>query len=295
MADFILTCCSTADLSKEHFEAIDVKYVCFHYTMDGKEYPDDLGVTMPFSEFYKRISEGAEPTTSQVNVDQFKDFFTPFLEAGKDILHVSLSTGLSGAYNSACIARDELLESYPNRKIYIVDSLGASSGYGLLMDTLAELRNNGKTIDEVRDFAETKKMFVHHWFFSTDLTSYYRGGRISKGAQIFGTMLNICPLLNMDNNGKLIPRTKYRGKKKVIEEIVERMVQHAEGGLNYSGKCFISNSACYDDAKAVADMIEAKFKKLNGKVVINSVGTVIGAHTGPGTVALFFFGDERKD
>lgn len=295
MADFILTCCSTADLSKEHFEAIDVKYVCFHYTMDGKEYPDDLGVTMPFSEFYKRISDGAEPTTSQVNVDQFKDFFTPFLEAGKDILHVSLSTGLSGAYNSACIARDELLESYPNRKIYIVDSLGASSGYGLLMDTLAELRNNGKTIDEVRDFAETKKMFVHHWFFSTDLTSYYRGGRISKGAQIFGTMLNICPLLNMDNNGKLIPRTKYRGKKKVIEEIVERMVQHAEGGLNYSGKCFISNSACYDDAKAVADMIEAKFKKLNGKVVINSVGTVIGAHTGPGTVALFFFGDERKD
>lgn len=295
MLDFVLTCCSTADLSKEHFEAIDVKYVCFHYNMDGKEYPDDLGVTMPFAEFYKRIADGAEPTTSQVNVDQYKEFFTPFLEDGKDILHVSLSTGLSGAYNSACIARDELLESYPDRKIYIVDSLGASSGYGLLVDALAGLRNEGKTIDEVRDFAEAKKMFVHHWFFSTDLTSYYRGGRISKGAQIFGTMLNICPLLNMDNNGKLIPRTKYRGKKKVIDEIVNRMVEHADGGLNYSGKCFISNSACYDDARAVADIIEAKFKKLDGKVEINSVGTVIGSHTGPGTVALFFFGDERKD
>lgn len=295
MSNFILTCCSTADLSKEHFEAIDVKYVCFHFNMDGKEYPDDLGQSMPFAEFYKRIADGAEPTTSQVNVDQFKEFFTPFLESGKDILHVSLSTGLSGSYNSACIARDELAEKYPDRKIVVVDSLGASSGYGLLVDALAELRNSGKTIEEVRDFAEARKMFVHHWFFSTDLTSYYRGGRISKGAQIFGTMLNICPLLNMDNLGRLIPRTKYRGKKKVIEEIVNRMAEHAEGGYNYSGKCFISNSACYDDARAVADMIEAKFKKLNGKVVINSVGTVIGSHTGPGTVALFFFGDERKN
>lgn len=295
MADFILTCCSTADLSKEHFEAIDVKYVCFHFNMDGKEYPDDLGQSMSFSEFYKRISDGAEPTTSQVNVDQFKEFFTPFLQDGKDILHVSLSTGLSGSFNSACIARDELKELYPDRKIIVVDSLGASSGYGLLVDAMADLRNSGKTIEEVQAFAESKKLFVHHWFFSTDLTSYYRGGRISKGAQIFGTMLNICPLLNMDNLGRLIPRTKYRGKKKVIEEIVNRMVEHADGGLNYSGKCFISNSDCYDDAKAVADIIESKFKKLNGKVEINSVGTVIGSHTGPGTVALFFMGDERKD
>lgn len=108
-------------------------------------------------------------------------------------------------------------------------------------------------------------------------------------------MLNICPLLNMDNNGKLIPRTKYRGKKKVIEEIVNRMVEHADDGLDYSGKCYISESACYDDARAVADLVEAKFKKLNGKVEINSIGTVIGSHTGPGTVALFFFGDKRAD
>lgn len=128
------------------------------------------------------------------------------------------------------------------------------------MDTLAELKNSGKSIEEVRDFAEERKLNVHHWFFSTDLTSYYRGGRITKTAQIFGTMLNICPLLNMDNNGKLIPRTKYRGKKKVIEEIVNRMVEHADGGLDYSGKCYISESACYDDARAVADLVESKFK-----------------------------------
>lgn len=295
MTDFILSCCSTADLSVEHFAEIDVKYVCFHFTMDGKEYPDDLGKSMPFSEFYQRISDGAQPTTSQVNVEQFKAFFTPFLEDGKDILHVSLSSGLSGSYNSACIAREELVQQFPDRKIFIVDSLGASSGYGLLIDTLASERAAGKTIEEVRDFAEENKLRIHHWFFSTDLTSYYRGGRITKTAQVFGTMLNICPLLNMDNLGKLIPRTKCRGKKKVMDEIISRMVEHADGGLDYSGKCFISNSACMDDAKAVAGAIESKFKKLNGKVVINSVGTVIGSHTGSGTVALFFFGDKRTD
>ena len=163
------------------------------------------------------------------------------------------------------------------------------------MDALAELKNSGKSIEEVRDFAEERKLNVNHCFFSTDLTSYYRGGRITKTAQVFGTMLNICPLLNMDNNGKLIPRTKYRGKKKVIEEIVNRMVEHADGGLDYSGKCYLSDSACYDAARAEADLVESKFKKLNGKVEINSVGTVIGSHTGPGTVALFFFGDKRVD
>lgn len=295
MSDYVLSCCSTADLSAEQFEKLGVSWVCFHFTLDGREYPDDLGKSVPFDKFYQRIAEGAQPTTSQVNVEQFLEYFEPFLKEGKDILHVTLSTGLSGACNSACAARDLLSEKYPDRKIYIVDSLGASSGYGLLMDKLSELRAQGKTIDEARDFAEQNKLKVHHWFFSTDLTSYYRGGRITKTAQIFGTMLNICPLLNMDELGRLIPRTKYRGKKRVIEEIVARMVGHAENGLDYSGKCFISNSACPQDARAVADLVEAKFKHLSGRVLINSVGTVIGAHTGPGTVALFFFGDERKE
>ena len=295
MSDYILSCCSTADLSQEHFDKIGVHYVCFHFNMDGKEYPDDLGKSMPFAEFYKRIADGAEPTTSQVNVGQFKEYFSEFLKDGKDILHVSLSTGLSGVYNSACIARDELLEEYPDRKIYIVDSLGASSGYGLLMDTLAELKNSGKSIEEVRDFAEERKLNVHHWFFSTDLTFYVKGGRITKAAGWFGTVLKICPLLNMDHLGRLIPRHKIRGKKKVIQEIVDKMEQHAQDGLKYSGACYISHSGCYEDARAVADLVEKRFRRLDGKVVINSVGTTIGSHTGPGTVALFFWGDQRTD
>ncbi|HIU19791.1 MAG TPA: DegV family protein [Candidatus Limiplasma stercoravium] len=294
MSKYILSCCSTADLSREHFERRDIHYICFHYMLNGVSYPDDLGQTMPFDKFYQAMADGADTRTSQVNADEFMEYFSAFLEQGYDILHVSLSSGISGVSNSACIARDDLASRYPDRKIYVVDSLGASSGYGLLMDKLADLRDEGKTIDEVRDWAEAHKLHLHHWFFSTDLTFYVKGGRISKASGWFGTMLHICPLLNMDNLGRLIPRYKCRGKNKVIREIVERMVEHAQDGLEYSGKCFISNSACLEDAQAVAQMIEERFPRLNGRVLINSVGTTIGSHTGPGTVALFFWGDKRE-
>ena len=179
--------------------------------------------------------------------------------------------------------------------ILIVDSLGASSGYGLIMDKLADLRDEGKSIDEVYSWAMANRLRLHHWFLSTDLTFYVKGGRISKAAGWFGTVLNICPLLNMDNLGRLIPRYKIRGKKKVLNAIVEKMKEHAENGLDYSGKCYISQSACMEDARYVADQVEAAFPHLNRKVLINSIGTTIGSHTGPGTVALFFWGDERVD
>lgn len=295
MSEYIISCCSTADLSKEHFENRDIKYVCFHYYMDGKEYVDDLGQSMSFEDFYKAMAAGAETKTAQVNVAEYVDHFTPILESGKDVIHVCLSSGLSGTINSAQSAAELLREKFPERKIYIVDSLGASSGYGLLMETMADMRDGGMGIDELYKWTEEHKLHMHHWFFSTDLTFYFKGGRISKTAMIFGGLLNICPLLNMDNLGRLIPRNKIRGKKAVKQEIVKRMEQHADNGLDYSGKCFISQSGCYEDAREVADMIEAKFPKLNGKVVINSVGTTIGSHTGPGTVALFFWGDERVD
>jgi len=295
MSDFILSCCSTADMPKSFFEERNVAYVCFHFNMDGKDYPDDLGESMPFPEFYKRIEEGAQPTTSQVNVDEFTNFFEPFLKEGKDILHVSLSSGLSGSFNSASIAARDLMEKYPERTIKVVDSLGASSGFGVLMTYLADLRDEGKSLTEVYDWAEKNKLRVHHWFFSTDLTSYKRGGRISATSAMVGTLLGICPLLNMDNEGHLIPRKKIRTKKKVIEELVNMMKEHVEDGPDYKGYCYISNSACEEDAEKVRDLVEAYCPNLKGKVLINSIGTVIGSHTGPGTVALFFLGDERVD
>ncbi len=295
MNDYVISCCSTADLTQEEFAKRDIRYICFHFEMDGVFYTDDLGKSIAFEDFYRKMAQGANTKTSQVNVGEFKEYFEPFLKEGKDILHVTLSTGISGVYNSAKLAKEELEEEYPERKIYIIDSLGASSGYGLLMDKAADLRDAGMSIDEAAAWLEENKLRLHHWFFSTDLTFYIKGGRISKTAGAVGTVLNICPLLNMDNLGRLIPRQKIRTKKKVIQEIVNKMKEHAEDGLDYSGKCYISQSACYEDARKVADLVEKTFPRLNGKVEIHYVGTTIGSHTGPGTVALFFWGDERKE
>ena len=293
MNNYIISCCSTADLTAEHLKARDIHYICFHFYLNDQQYTDDLGQSISFPDFYQAMVDGAETKTSQVNVAEFLEYFTPFLEKGQDILHVSLSSGLSGALNSALVARDILQEKYPERKIHIVDSLGASSGYGLLMDKLADLRDNDMAIDDLYAWANKHKLEVHHWFFSTDLTFYIKGGRISKTAGMIGTILGICPLLNMDNEGHLVPREKIRSKKKVIQEIVRKMEQYAQGGLEYEGKCYISQSACIEDAQVVAALVEQKFLRLNGKVEINYVGTTIGSHTGPGTVALFFWGDPR--
>ena len=295
MSDFVLSCCSTADLSKEHFDSRGINYLCFHYFMDDVEYSDDLGQSMPFEEFYKRMSEGADTRTAQINISEYLEYFESVLSRGKDILHVSLSSGISGSSNSARNAALIAAERYPDRKIYVVDSLGASSGFGLIVDTLADMRDEGKSIDELRDWAEEHKLNMHHWFFSTDLTFFVKGGRISKAAGVFGGLLNICPLMNMDNEGHLVPRSKIRGKKKVISEIVKRMEEHAEGGLDYSGKVYMCHSACIEDARQVADMVEERFPAMQGKVLINDIGTTIGSHTGPGTVALFFWGDKRED
>lgn len=293
MNQFALTCCSTADMPIKFFNQNNIPYASFHFIIDGKEYLDDLGQSMPFDVFYHKIAAGAQPTTSQVNIEDYEKMWQPLLDEGMDIIHITLSSGISGTINSANSARSSILSSYPDRKIIIVDSLGASSGYGLLVTMACQMRDEGKTLAETSDWLEKNKLRLHHWFFSTDLTSYYRGGRISKTSAVFGTVLKICPLLNMNTEGQLIPREKIRTKKKVIAEIVNRMEQHAENGLEYSGKCYISNSACYEDAQAVADLVEARFPNLDGKVMINSVGTVIGSHTGLGTVALFFFGDKR--
>ncbi len=295
MSDYILSCCSTADLSAELMEARDIHYICFHYEVDGTTYPDDLGQSIPFSRFYQMMRDGAMTRTSQVAAGEYEEYFESFLREGKDILHLTLSSGISGTLNSAMIAAEDLREKYPERKIYIVDSLAASSGYGLFMDRLADLRDSGMSIDEVRDWAEDNKLKCLHWFFTSDLTFFIRGGRVSKASGMIGQVLNICPLLNVDAQGKLIPREKHRGKKKVIHAIVQKMREQAENGLDYSGKCFISQSDCLSDARAVADAVEATFPKLDGKVRIFDIGTTIGSHTGPGTVALFFWGQERRD
>lgn len=294
MSNYVISCCSTADLTQEHFDKRDIHYICFHFLLDNVSYPDDLGKSISFEEFYQKMTDGSDTKTSQVNADEFIEYFRPFLEKGQDILHLTLSSGISGVYNSACIARDMLSEEFPDRKIYVADSLAASSGYGLLMDAIADKRDEGMDIDALYQWTTEHLLTLNHWFFSTDLTFFIRGGRISKSAGTIGNLLNICPLMNVNSEGKLIVREKIRTKRKVIKEMVAKMEEQARDGLDYDGKCYISHSACYEDAKAVADLIEERFPKLNGKVEINSIGTVIGSHTGPGTVALFFWGKERE-
>ena len=295
MSNFVLSCCSTADLSKEHFDKRDVVYACAHYSIDGKNYDDDLYESMSAKDFYSNLTTCQDCSTSQINISEFLDHFTKYLEQGLDVLHISLSSGISGTVNSARNAASIAAERFPDRKIYVVDSLAASSGLGLIMDTLADMRDEGKTIDELRDWIEENKLRMHHWFFSTDLTFFVKGGRVSKVSGWVGGILNICPLLNVDYMGRLIPRHKSRGKKNAIHETLKRMEMYAENQTDYSGKCYISHSDSLEDATALKALIETNFPKLNGAVEIYNIGTTIGCHSGPGTVALFFWGEERKD
>jgi DegV family protein with EDD domain len=295
MSSFILTCCSTADLPVDYYELHKLPYLCFHFVMDGREYNDDLGKSMSYEEFFKRISEGAMPTSSCVSVGEYEDCWEPFLKDGNDILHVAMGSGITATYNSACIARDNLQRKYPERKIKVIDSLCGSGGYGLLVDAAVTLRDNGTSIDDAQRSLINKRLLVNHWFYTMDLSHFIRGGRMSKIAGVFGTMLNICPLSTVDNEGKLALYSKHRGKQKCMEEVISIMKRHAIGGTEYSGKCHICNSACPDDAKAMADMINQNFPKINGGVTIASFGTTIGVHTGPGTVAVYYFGTRRLD
>ncbi|MBR6316292.1 MAG: DegV family protein [Lachnospiraceae bacterium] len=293
--DYVISACSTADLTKEHFENRNIRYIFFHYELNGKQYPDDLGQTMSFKSFYDAMRNGADTKTSQISIGEFIEYFEPMLQEGKDILHVSLSSGISGVVNSARLAQEELADKYPDRKLIIIDSMAASSGYGLLMDKLADLRDEGMGIEELAAWTEEHKLELNHWFFTSDLTYLIRGGRVSKTSGFFGGLLNICPLMNVDLLGRLIPRAKIRGKSKVIQAMYQKMEELAKDGKNYSGKCYMSNSDCIDDAKAISDLIEENFPNLNGKVQHYTIGTTIGSHTGPGTVALFFWGEKRKD
>jgi DegV family protein with EDD domain len=272
-------------------------YVPFHGRWTGRSNPDDLGQSLPFPTFYARIAAGATPTTSQVNVEEFKAFFTPFLEAGQDILHLSLSSGLSGAWQSACIARDELEARFPERRIRVVDSLGASSGYGLLLDAAWERRKAGAGLDQLADWLEALKLEVQHWCFSTDLTSYKSGAPHLSHSGGSGDSAGHLPSAEQGPSGRLLTCPRKRSAARAVHPAhVQKMADARPRRRSLLRQvAFLCHSACSEDARAVADLVEARFPSLDGRVVINSVGTVIGAHTGPGTVALFFWGDKRTD
>ena len=213
MREYVVTCCSTADMSRTFMETNEVPFAMFHYQLDGKEYADDLYSSISPEVFYKMIGDGAQPVTSQVNAEAYCALFEPVLKSGKDVLHLTLSSGISGSINSANVAKTQMEEKYPDRRVMVVDSLAASSGYGMLVEQTLENQRAGMSLEENAAWIVAHRNTLHHWFFSTDLTSYIRGGRVSKTAGFFGKMLNICPLLNVNSEGRLIPRSKYRGEK----------------------------------------------------------------------------------
>lgn len=294
MSGFVLSCCSTVDLAAEALEARDIKYIYFNYELDGKPCKDDFGRTNSPAELYAKMLAGADAKTSQVSTGDYVEHFEKFLSQGLDVLHATLSSGISGTYNSAVAAKNLLAEKYPERKVVIVDSLAASAGYGLFVDRLADLRDEGMGIDELAAWGLEHRLEVQHWFFSSDLTFFIRGGRISKAAGLVGGLLKICPVMDVEPNGSLAVKEKIRSKGRAIARDLQKMEELAQGGRNYTGKVFISQSECLVDAEELAHRIETTFPHIDGPVRIYPIGATIGCHTGPGTVALFFWGKPRE-
>ena len=291
MGEYVLSCCSTADLSKEDFESRDIHYISNFYQIDGVRYKDDLGESVSYSDFYKAIREGAVTRTSHVNVESFVTYFEKFLKEDKDILHITLSSGLSDTYNNAMKAKRILDEKYPDCTIYIVDSMAASSGYGLIMETLADKRDRGADIKELYRWIIDNRMNMNHFLFSSDISTYLRGGKLKKKAGIVKKAVNYCHFLYMNYLGELVARGRVRGKKNAYKIVVDKAVESA--GKDYSGRVFVSSSDCREDAKKIANMLKKRLPKMRGDVEIRDIGSTIGSHAGPGTVAIYLWGTPR--
>ena len=290
---FTLSCCSTVDLPYSYMESRDIPVLFYTYVVDGVEYDDDMGrdpEALP--RFYRFIREGKLPQTSQINVAAYTEFFERLLQKG-DLLHIAFTSGQSGSVHNAFLAAEERRAKYPERKLVVIDSLCSSSGYGLLVDSAADLRDQGKSLEEVEQWVLAHRNRVHHQFFSSDMTQFRRTGRVSGAAATVATVLNICPIMRLDDTGSIKAYSKVRGKKKAVEVTVETMAQCAEGGADYDGKCFVCHSQCPQDAQLLIDAIEQRFPKLKGRIRLCDIGTIIGSHAGPGTVAVFFYGNER--
>ena len=291
--NFILSCESTVDLPYSYVSGRNMPVLFYSYLIDGQEYPDDMGrdpEALP--RFYRFLEEGKMPSTSQTNVFKYTEFFTELLKQG-DVLHIAFGSGMTPSVKNALAAADELRREFPNRKIIVVDSLCSSSGYGLLVDGAADMRDRGCTMEEIEQWLLDNRQKVHHQFFSTDLKYFRRSGRVSGATATIGSILNICPIMRLDDTGHIIAYDKVRGKKRAIQRTIQEMEKHAENGLQYSGKCWICHSNCLADAQETKEVIRQKFPNISEDIRIFDIGTIIASHCGPGTVAVFFFGDER--
>lgn len=290
MSEYMIVTDSSGDLSQSMVEELGVSVLPLSFIIRGttlKNYPDDRD--MSAKEFYQLLAEGEMATTAAVNVHQYVEFLTPELEKGKDVLILAFSSGLSATCQAANLAAGELRESFPERKIYVVDTLCASLGQGLLVSYAAQRQKAGESIEAVRDWCEANKLRICHWVTVNDLMYLKRGGRISAATAVVGSMLSIKPIIHVDDEGKLVNVAKARGRKGALDYLVKKA---GELGEDLAGQTiFISHSECEEDARYVGDQIQAQYGTQGTRY--NNIGPVIGAHTGPGCVALFFLGSPR--
>ena len=290
---FILSCCSTVDLPYSYMEERNIPVLSYTYMVDGQEYVDDMGRDPEARpQFYRMLAQGKLPKTSQINVARYTEFFEKLLQDG-DVLHLAFTSGQSASVNNAFAAAEDLRERYPNRRLVVIDSLCSSAGYGLLVDTVADLRDGGATLEDAAAWTMANRNKVHHQFFSSNMTQFHRTGRVSGAAAAVATVLNICPLMRLDAAGAIKAYDKVRGKSRAVAATAEAVAAHAQGGGDYDQRMWICHSECPEDAQRMLEALEARFPKERGKIRICHIGPVIGSHSGPGTVAVFFLGDDR--
>lgn len=287
MKEFVITTDSTVDLPKDFLEEKGVTVLALSYILDGVTYREMDGLSG--KEFFDRIRNGSLPTTSQVNPEEARAVFEEIVKEGKDILHIAFSSGLSGTYNSCRIAGEELMEDYPGTRVVVIDSLCASMGEGLLLYKALELQEQGKSLEEIKAWVEENKLHICHNVTVDDLFHLHRGGRVSKATAVLGTMVKIKPIIHMDNEGKLTVIGKERGRKKSIVNLVDRMEKQM--GDYDNSVCMITHGDCEEDALYLKSLLEEWFGIK--QVIIHGIGSVIGSHTGPGVLAVFFMGNER--
>lgn len=289
MKNYQIVTDSTTDLPESFIAESDLRILPLHYLIDGEEFVDS-GDDEICHQFYERMRKGATPTTSQINVEQYIDLWEEIIVSGaKEILHICFSSALSGTANSAFAAQSVMKEKHPGVQFYVVDTTCASLGEGLLVYLAVQLRDEGKSAQELVEWLEKNKLYLNHWFTVDDLTYLRRGGRISPAAAFIGSLLDIKPMLECNVEGKLVPRYKIKGRKKAVKALFEEMVKNV---VNPEGQVIaISHADCIEDARFLESMIRSHFNI--SKVIINNVGAVIGSHSGPGTLALFFMGKER--
>ncbi len=279
---------STMDMSKKMADSIAVDTLPLYFTIEGAEYKDNFGADMDPHIFYEKVRGGQMPSTTLINTDRFLTHFRSYLENGIDIVYIAFSSALSGTYQCAMQAADQLKEEFPDRHVYVVDSQCASMGEGLLVWQAAKMRDGGMSAGELADWLENNKRRVVHWFTVDDINHLRRGGRVSAAQAILGTLMKIKPVLHVDDEGRLISMEKVMGRKKALAAIVDKLAERYDGTVK---TIFISHGDVPEEAADVERMIKAKIP--DAETYIHTIGPVVGAHSGPGTMAIFCFGSPR--